>query len=374
MANKKTINKKRNQNPKSKSTRKKTRKKITKFQQRILRKINIKVLYGAIFATAVFLIIASYAWFSATLNVRIKFFDLVVSTDNGLFISLDGINFSESVEVSLNSIITDLKKTYPNHTNQWSTTGLWPVSTNGIKDSNSDKFSVFLGQVSRKRNLDEKRYLTTKAVSETVSRTSNVYIAFDVFLKNVSGSPNNDNLYLDEGTSISFTQDVEEEIREEMTGIMNSMRIGMVIVGTVPTTADIDSIQNMKCNNRCSTLIYEPFSTLHSPMSIENAQQHGITLVDGVYSPTYAIIKEGSRLEHANGQEGSGIPLDTEHFALQRTITNFNESIYSIPNGITKLRVYVWIEGQDMDSLETSSKGANIDIVISFVKDLAGYD
>ena len=75
----------------------------------------------------------------------------------------------------------------------------------------------------------------------------------------------------------------------------------------------------------------------------------------------------------ANGQAGSGIPLDTEHFALQQTITNFDNPLFSLPNGVTKFRVYVWLEGQDLDSLETVSKGATIRITINFYKDLAGY-
>ncbi len=370
----KTNIKKNNHNPKGKGTKKKKNKKTKKRHQTILRNVNIKVLYVIIFLTTVFLIIASYAWFSASLNVRIKFFDLVVSTDNGLFISLDGVTFSDSVDISLNSIITDLKKTYPNHTNQWSATGLWPVSTNGIKNANSDKFSVYLGQVSRKRDLSEKRYLTTKFVDENIPRSGNVYIAFDVFLKNISGSPKNDNLYFDEGTGIEFTADTQDDVKADMSGIINSMRIGLVIIGSVPNTSDVNTIQNIQCNNRCTMLVYEPNSTMHSAKSVENIQVYGVSLADGVPSPTYAIINEGTRLEHVNGHEGTGIPLDTEHFAFQRTITNFNDPIYSIPNGISKFRVYVWIEGQDMDSLETSSKGAVVNILVSFIKDLAGYE
>ena len=97
-------------------------------------------------------------------------------------------------------------------------------------------------------------------------------------------------------------------------------------------------------------------------------------ITDGTYNPTYAIISEGSSLQHSNGQEGTGIPLDTAHFALQNTITTFANPIFQIPNGITKVRAYVWIEGQDIDSLETYSKGAAITIAINLIKDLSGYN
>ena len=37
------------------------------------------------------------------------------------------------------------------------------------------------------------------------------------------------------------------------------------------------------------------------------------------------------------------------------------------------MRIYVWLEGQDIDSLETNSEGAPIFLAIDLLKDLAGY-
>ena len=48
--------------------------------------------------------------------------------------------------------------------------------------------------------------------------------------------------------------------------------------------------------------------------------------------------------------------------------------MFTVPDGYTKARIYVWIEGQDIDSLETMSSGTNVDISINFVKDTLGYD
>ncbi len=339
--------------------------------------INNSVLKVITFFTAVFLIISSYAWFSTSLNVQIKFFDLVVSSDSGLFISIDGINFSEAVEVSVDSIIRELGAVYPNHTNQWSIGGMWPVSTNGIRNSNSDKFDVFVGEIKRPKGRvqpGEIRYLNSSRFIEDRPSTANVYVAFDIFLKNVSGSPYPDNLYFNEDTYIDFDGEVEDETKDSMSGIMNSLRMGMVKIGSVSSTAEVPTIQNIRCNNNCEMVIYEPNKTNHSQVSIDNAAELGITLVDGVNIPTYGVINQGTKLDHLSGH--AGIPLNTNNFALQRTITmdDFYTPIFSIPNGITKLRVYVWIEGQDIDSLETHSVGAPIFISIGLEKDLAGYD
>ena len=84
-----------------------------------------KIIFIIAFFAGVSFIFATYGWFSASLNVKIKFFNVKVSTDMGLFISLDGINFSDTVEISRESIISNLKNTYPNNTNQWAANGLW---------------------------------------------------------------------------------------------------------------------------------------------------------------------------------------------------------------------------------------------------------
>ncbi len=342
--------------------------------------INKRALLIITFFTAVLLIFSSYAWFSTSLDVRVDFFNLSVSSDTGLFISLDGIDFGESIEVSVDSIIVDLKRTYPNHTNQWAAGGLWPVSSNGIRDTNSNKFDIYIGEIIKNKGRDQtgKKYLNTILTNETNSNSSNVFMAFDVFLKNVSGSPNSDNLYFDEGTYVDYDYEKFEDYDEEyineiihvMSGIMNSMRIGIVKMGSVPSTSTINTIQNIPCNNRCEMAIYEPNSLLHSPFSIEAAEQYGITLVDNTYVPTYGIIKNGKKIDHLSGHV---VELNHEHFRLQQTTTDFDNPIFQIPNGITKCRIYVWIEGQDVDSLETHSKGASIAIAINLTKDLAGY-
>lgn len=381
-----TVKKKKSKTKPSVPTKKKAQPKRNK-KKNINRKLDIikskiksNILIIIIFCTATLLIISTYAWFSASLNVKVKFFDLVVSSDNGLFISLDGIDYSDSVEISLNSVINELKATYPNHTNRWAIGGLWPVSSNGIKNANQDKFSTYIGEVNKYKTKDKskngKKFLNATLSIEDEPTPFSSYIAFDIFLKNVSGSPKPDNLYLDEGTYIDYADDIDEEVKDTMNGIMNSMRFGFVKISSVPHNTDVRTVQNLKCNNQCEMFIYEPNEKSHSEESIKNAKELGITIVDGEYTPTYGIINEGRFLEHTNGHEGTGIPLDTEHFALQKTIkySDFDWPVFSIPNGVTKLRAYVWIEGQDIDSLETYSKGAAIYLSINFVKDLAGYE
>ncbi|MDD4407003.1 MAG: hypothetical protein PHF30_03070 [Bacilli bacterium] len=338
---------------------------------------NRKTLFWVTFLTAILLTASTYAWLSSALNVKINFFQLSVSSNSGLFISLDGIEFSDSVNISMDSIIMDLKETYPDHVNQWSY-GLWPVSTNGILSPDDDKFDLFIGDLIRTRvrnpNNNTKKLLNVVKAEEKRANASSYFVAFDIFLKNSSGSPNPDNLFFEENTIIDYQEDTTEEIRDSMSNIMNSLRVGVLKIGSLPHNTPVKEIQNMKCNSNCEMVIYEPNNSIHTLDSIEAAENYGIKLIDGTYIPTYGIIKEGKRLDHINGHSGTGVPLDSEHFAIQNTIKDFSQPIFQVPNAITKARVYIWLEGQDVDSLETYSKGTSLDIIINFVKDLAGYE
>ncbi|MDD4188124.1 MAG: hypothetical protein PHX04_05165 [Bacilli bacterium] len=334
-------------------------------------------MFFLIFLTAILLMASTYAWLSSSLNVKIQFLKLGVASNSGLYISLDGVDFSESVTISMDSIIMDIKENYPNHTNQWSY-ALWPVSSNGIKNTNQDKFSFYTGDLvhtkERNPNGSVKRLLNTFLRTEDSYHPGNLYVAFDIFLKNATGSPNADNLYFSKTTQIDYDEDTDEELKLEMDGILNSIRIGLVKIGSVPLLSDISDIQNVKCNSACEMLIYEPYSKSHSEASIETALNYGVQMLDGIETPTYGIIAEGTRLEHTNGHFGTGLPLNTTYFKLQETVKDFTKPVFKVPNAITKARVYIWIEGQDIDSLETNSKGTDLIVSIDFEKDMAGYE
>ncbi len=324
------------------------------------------------FFTGVLLIFSSYAWFFASLNVKVEFFNMIVSDESGLFISLDGVEFTSSVMISKDSLIKDLETLYPSHTNQWASAGLISASSNGVSNPNNNTFDIFAASKIKKRSkTDTRRKLDTIKITEEESSIYNIFISFDIFLKNVTGSPKSDNLFLNDGTSVYINN---ENVIDDSDGTINSIRFGFLKMGSVSNKASVEEIQSIGCDNDCKSIIYEPNSRNHSEESIERALAYGVNLVDGVYYPTYAVIDEGEYLELANGQNGSDIPLDTAHFKLQNTMTDFKKSLFPIPNGITKVRIYVWLEGQDLDSLETKPKGADIAIVINFLKDLAGYE
>lgn len=324
-----------------------------------------------IFLIGVILLVSTYAWLSTSLNVMIKEFNMVVSKNSGLTISFDGIDFSSSVEISKELLIDDLKKTYPNNLSQWASNGLIPVSSPGIPNSNASQFDIYAsGGVHYKNKKKENGFITTSKVIENSIRSFNSYLAFDIFLKNDSGSPIDDNLFLDYSSSITL----DSKSTEQIEGLVNSMRVGFVKIGSVPHNASVNEIQNVSCNNNCEMVIYEPNSTKHTETSIKKASEYNVELINGEYYPTFSCIKEGGPVYVKDSVSGSP-NLDLNYYGLQNTITeyDFSKPLFKIPNAITKLRIYVWIEGQDIDSLETDSEGADISISIDLRKDTSGY-
>ena len=330
------------------------------------------VIMIVLFFLGVLLIFSSYAWFSTSLNVKVKEFNMIVSKNSGLTISFDAINFDNAVEISRDVLIDDLKKLYPNHVNQWSATGLTPVSSNGNLDKNSYFFDIFATSGVRYKNKKKEHgYITARKVKDDQPRAYNNYIAFDLFFKNVTGSPVADNLYFDDGTTAYMTSDSGEE----MQGLVNSLRIGIVKVGTLPVDASPTEIQNLTCQGECEAVIFEPNSKSHTMLSRERAAKYNLDLRDEERFPTYGMIKAGGPIVVDDNISGSPT-LNLEYFALQNTRheEDFDTPLFTVPNGITKARVYVWIEGQDIDSLETDSSGAELYIDINFIKDTLGYE
>ena len=338
------------------------------------RKINKKLTTIVILLLGILLIFSTYAWFSTNLNVKIKTFRMVIEKNSDLSISFDGVNFEHSLEITKNTIIDDLYELYPNHTNQWAANGFIPVSSSGIPTNNTPKFDMYETSGVMYTRQDRERlngFLRTRLAKETAPREYNSYLAFDIFIKNDTGSPVPDNLYLQDTTII---QAIDENISEEMLGLVNSFRIGIVRIGSVDLKATVNEIQNVSCNNNCQQIIFEPNSKNHTDLSIERAAKHDIELIDGIKYPTYASKKAGSKIYVKESIPGPN--LNTEYYQLQNTRdeNDFDKPIFEIPNGITKFRIYVWIEGQDVDSLETDSEGAEVEIGIDFTKDTEGWD
>ncbi len=334
------------------------------------RRINFNLLLIFAFCVGLVLIVVTYAWFSSSLNATVDFVKLTVSRETGLYASLDGVEYSNEFTIDEQAITSELNSSYPGHTNTWPVNDLIPISSNGISSTNNGYFDFYISTQLEYQSITEYRRFLDVSLYNQETNKKQYYLAFDLYLKNISNSPKPDNLYLHEGTDFYLAGDYNDEIN----GLFNSLRVGIVRIGhTSDKNATAEEVQAIECNNDCSSYIYEPNSTVHTDYSIQKLANMNINITNNTYMPTYAIIAEGDGLNHDSGHGNT--PLDTVHFAEQNTYTDLNESLFELPHGITKIRVYMWLEGQDLDSIEAYTKeGGTIIASLNFYKDLAGYD
>jgi len=202
----------------------------------------------------------------------------------------------------------------------------------------------------------------------------------------------------------------------ENTGIENSVRVAFAQIGRVKgndesTVADItgitcttDSTVTGICTQRPAQ-IWEPNDTKHvqgainwyetacksrkvsgtdvtlpASYDLTNATPCG-TVVDGTPVKTYAVkdaIASSDNVDVYDGEDLNGYEGSDNFLAVYPTFTDEMKDLegtqrpafmYLAPNSVTKVRIYVWIEGQDIDNYDFASIGKSISVGFGFTKE-----
>ena len=311
--------------------------------------------------TAIALTTASYAWFSANANITLGSLDVYVQSSSGIQISMDASEWNSSLTTEQ---IWDAK--YANSSNQFAKI-MTPVSTGG-EDADDDGFiDMFLGVLS-----DDGSTVTLSKDSETQTSASTAdnargnYIAFDLFIQSTSQQ----NIYL-QSTSTVYAANVnslygtgDEGITDK--GLKSSVRVGFLNKGA---QADYDEDLALTLNGTSQDgqvgvgdfKIWEPNANLHTKVATNNGASGVIASYKGAVLAT----------------SGTGVSLDDEtHFKDVTTIkSNYTDSptagvigvvgsdyVFQLNPGINKIRVYIWVEGQDVDCENTASTGSGVSV------------
>lgn len=332
--------------------------------------------------TAVLLIMSTYAWFTANRTVTVGSIDIHVETASGLMISADGKEWGTSVTVD--QIKNAYNNGYTMAANQLPV-DLAPTST-ALKFSTAKPqfLEMFYGEVNQDKESKDYYLTATSQTANEVNGVNGYYVAFDVFLK--SGNPEK-NLYVapdikemkyDQAAgTYSVVQPAEER------GIANAARVA-IIRGT--TTTDADS-QNSVINNTSTAggkvLMWEPNYNNHTLKSIANAKDlYDKTITaDNEYINYKGInsdISEASKVRIQDTDSDSRFTDVTPTWASKKgtidpslkmptDLADGGEN-YGILRGATKYRIYMWIEGQDIDC-ENNASGSYLQFDLSFSLD-----
>ena len=396
---------------------------------------------------AIILTVSTYAWFIGMKTVNVSSFDVDIATTEGLFLSMDGQNWSYQLDARNAT-------PYAKNTNVWADgntnkNGLIPMSSVGDMDSTSSTMKLY-EKASLTATKGGYRLLASRVHNFDNQDTNNNYIegdgyvAFDLFIKNLSGTEyyatneplNEEAIYLTTNSAVTVAQDGEAN-----TGIENSVRVAFTQIARVKAdTQDIDKITGVKCagdsengvtgicrnaqiwepndkahvahasswyNTSCLTRKAAPEGTTISKASAYNTGDGSTctAVANGTAYPTFAVsraIGVDDNVDVYDGANYNTFTSDTATYADYRTgvdgktgaeLTTAQNGFKLVnypyftdtdkdktgmerptfmtlaPNSITKVRVYIYIEGQDIDNYDFASLGKKISINFGFTKE-----
>ena len=409
--------------------------------------------------SAVVLIASTYAWFTGLQSVSVEPFTVEISSADSLELSLNGEQWSDTLTLTKENILNkgDLgqdkvaQKAYKTNTNNWPINqapgtsgddgqrfGLVPISTIGAMNTATSRMIMY-----------EKSSMTTtpggyRLLASTVDNDKSAteqkqkgYVAFDLFIKNYSGTQYLTNM--SDPTDTSFEEAIYLNTDSHVsvatnaggvasTGIENSVRVAFAQIGRISAySRNASAITGITCSNNTdgdandhvtglcrNAQIWEPNDTAHKQVALNwydksCVQRTGATLTKSDYktasdkctrigltdyAQTYAIGKpievgDSDKVDVYDGLNGYDTRISTyntfktsdsldkgplvafDYFRdTEKLLKGMSRPTFMTlaPNSITKVRVYIYIEGQDIDNFDYAQVGKMIEVAFGFTK------
>ncbi len=298
--------------------------------------------------TAVGLSTVAYAWFTSNKTVKIGTLDVHVEAQNGIQISADAVNWKTVL------VNEDIEAGYGTDTNQLPES-MEAVSTSGRIDSNGF-MEMYYGLVD---SLEDGTPILTATKTTETKGTSGRFIAFDAFIK------------VETETTVELTS-LSNVVPKEGTrdlGLQNSARVAFVIEGNAPVTEETSTIRALKSTSRNDVKIWEPNYDVHTNTGVIAARDtYGITTTatgadripyDGLMAPIPENLESPVLVSESNATDNATYFESTPISYATPKVNNANVTAFTLQPGVTKIRFYMWVEGQDVDC-ENNASGTNI--------------
>ncbi len=323
------------------------------------RKIDLKSAILLLILLAALLTTSTYAWFTANKTVTITDIEVHIEAKSGLQISANGVDWKSMLTID------DLLAGYDGDTNQIPST-IEPVSTVGkVVDG---KMELFYGEVDS--STGEYALKATKEATE-VKGTTGRYVAFDVFLRVNKDEPN---VILGANSTVVFNG-AESSTNK---GLQNATRVAFLKQGNAPADSEDINTAFLGQNGALSfgetddaaglaakeTYIWEPNSDVHTEAAVRAGKDtykltdDEIKTTDSPLIPYYGINQAVTTpvplLEANDGTDTTHFTLMNPTYSTKEAMTD-HENAFSLAEGVTKVRIYMWVEGQDVDCENTAS-------------------
>lgn len=351
------------------------------------------------------LAVGSYAWFTSNKKVNVENLDVQVRAVNGLEISADAVTWGTNINKG--NLISSAWLT---HTNQLPTY-LSHASSSGKIDTSTHFLTMFDGLVAPQcadgsndcanptytlyasRADEEKCYdhNTDGDANLSTPCTGQHFMAFDIFLK-LDGSPTN--LLLTENATVN-------PIKEDADlGIKNTTRVAFVVQGNISTSdynngiindetgavekTGVEAARELLGATDDTVTIWEPNYNAHTEFGVQAAKKYygfndtqistgtdndaltyeGVIAEtkDGAGNPVYVPLTTTNSTTFPNYFGVVTPDIYTHSLSGKRSTVDTGITLQS---GVTKIRVYFWVEGQDVDA-ENNATGSDMKLNLEF--------
>ena len=364
---------------------------------------------------AILLTVSTYAWFIGMKTVNVSSFDVEIAAIDSLLLSIDGEEWLDKVTINKDNYTLE-NTNYTDNTNSWGGKGLIPMSTVGKIDEESSRLIMY-EKGSFTATPGGYRVMASQVENDGENEIDG-YVAFDLFIKNLSGNEYYSELNKLNEEAIYLTTDSKVTVANggiKNTGIENSVRVAFAQIGRVVATEDdVDIITGISCTPDANVTsictdrdaqIWEPNDTKHvqnainwydtsckkrSAADLTDTKSYSgkcNTIENGYGYKTYAVsgvigyadqvdVYDGADYNGYGGSEATtatpGKLMAFPYFT--DTMKNWEGTkrptfITLAPNSITKVRVYIYLEGQDVDNYDFASLGKKISVAFGFTKE-----
>lgn len=392
-------------------------------QKNSKRRLNSLILLVAF--TAIMLIVSTYAWFSTQRNVSISNLEGTVKVAEGLEISLDAEHWSQEIDFEQYDM-DSLKQLYGETEHNVIPTELIPASTDGKEDIGKSDVTFYRGTATQVNNKWQLADITAvDGAGSTVTSASELkfpgYYAIDLFLRNSGLDTGKGDVQGTTEETLQLTQNSAVTVKtggNADTGIQNTPRVAFALYnGSADVVAgkdDVISATTGADKTIKDVAIWEPNANEHKDTIVTN--YNDITWKTGdpagylaatptgegkaAYTgseiiPTYALTSASATagtyadLYNWDGTTNSGL---SKQISLQ-TATGGTDKVYNLfsvntpesyvqtknssgtatefkmlKNTTLRIRMFVWLEGQDPDCVNYASHGGGIELNMGLCK------
>lgn len=312
-------------------------------KRRILLALIMLIISGISLTTA------TYAWFTANRKVTVDEIDVRAQSSGGIQISADAETWTNFVDTTA-LMDEGLPAKGINNYVPTNSEALSPVTTIG-KNGNAGKFDFYLG------TLDESGNNVSLA---SVADSDKKYIAFDLYFYSATAQ----NVSFDAAaTSIVAKAVVGSETVDAK--LKSSVRVGFLWLGTdaTATPATARALNGLDGSNAdiSKQTIWEPHADTHTTYATNQLGASGVMSYMGGFKAT------GDTAVATNNTTYFETITSAGHNLIQSNTGSVPANvIFPFPAGINKVRVYIWLEGQDIDNEDTASLGSGVGVTLAF--------